>query len=193
MKNIHFVHNVNCGFELGIPIFYDVESIKKLNEYLKKNNIKILLKLHPAQDSSKIKQLNMSNFDIINDEYLNSYDINLYELLACSDSLITDYSSVYYDYLLLKKVIGLTIDDIEIYSNKIGFVDDYYKLVDGEFIKNIDDFYLYLNKIINPSKSDIEKYSKIFKKYHKYDDNKSAERLFQFIDDILENKSGISN
>ena len=43
-------------------------------------------------------------------------------MLGSSDALITDYSSVYFDYLLLDKPIGFTVDDMELYIKDRGFI-----------------------------------------------------------------------
>ena len=44
---------------------------------------------------------------MINDSFFIDNDITSYELLAACDSMITDYSSVYFDYTLCDKPIGL--------------------------------------------------------------------------------------
>ncbi|MBR6222804.1 MAG: CDP-glycerol glycerophosphotransferase family protein [Lachnospiraceae bacterium] len=47
-------------------------------------------------------------------------DVDSYELLAASDALITDYSSVFYDYLATRKQIVLYCEDYELYRKKRG-------------------------------------------------------------------------
>ena len=46
--------------------------------------------------------------------------IDSYSLLAASDALISDYSSVFFDYLVLRKQIILHIDDLETYQSYQG-------------------------------------------------------------------------
>ena len=41
--------------------------------------------------------------------------VDSYKLLALTDALITDYSSVFYDYLALRRQIGLYCADYELY------------------------------------------------------------------------------
>lgn len=125
---------------LGLPILYELSDLENLNEQLKKNNIVLILKPHFAQDLSKIKATNYSNFKIMYNKDLDDYGISLYHLLGQSDGLITDYSSVYYDYLLTNKPIGLTIDDLKEYSENLGITYDYKTVVKGHYIENISDF-----------------------------------------------------
>lgn len=51
-----------------------------------------------------------------------------YELLAATDALITDYSSVFYDYLALRKQVVLYCADYELYREKRGTYMDLMEL-----------------------------------------------------------------
>lgn len=111
-------------FPLGLPIIYDTEALNSVNETLKNNDTVMLLKLHPAQDTSFIKAGTMSNLMLLTDSMLEAAGVKLYEILADTAALITDYSSIYCDYLLLKRPIGVTLDDFKEYSAKNGFAFD---------------------------------------------------------------------
>ena len=66
----------------------------------------------------------MSNIRIISDQDLADRGLQLYEVLAGSSALITDYSSVYFDYLLLNRPIATTTDDMEAWKQMTGFAFD---------------------------------------------------------------------
>ncbi len=51
-------------------------------------------------------------------------DVDSYQILAVSDALISDYSSVFFDYLALRKQIVLYIPDYEIYRRRRGVYFD---------------------------------------------------------------------
>ena len=108
-------------FGLGIPIIYTVEDLVEINDVLASLDTLLILKLHPAQDTSVIKASSLSNLILLNDEALEKAGVKLYQILSDTDALITDYSSIYYDYLLLDKMIGITLDDFEVYSEQNGF------------------------------------------------------------------------
>jgi CDP-glycerol glycerophosphotransferase (TagB/SpsB family) len=97
----------------------------KLNETLEKSNSYFLLKLHPAT------KVNLSEIKKFNNIKLLANDIDIYPLLPFTDCLITDYSSIYFDYLLLKgKEIKLFPFDKDKYvTEDRGFVDEYDKVM----------------------------------------------------------------
>lgn len=46
--------------------------------------------------------------------------MTVYTLLRNADGLITDYSSVYFDYMLLNRPIGFAVEDMENIRTKEG-------------------------------------------------------------------------
>ena len=63
-----------------------------------------------------------SNIKIIKSKEFMQYPINLYELLGNIDLLLTDFSSVYIDFLLTLKPIAFLFDDFDDYISNRGFV-----------------------------------------------------------------------
>ena len=64
------------------------------------------------------------------------------------DAMITDYSSIYWDYLVLDRPIGFTEDDAEDYGKGRGFImDDPEKYKPGMKLKTIDDFYKFVDDL----------------------------------------------
>lgn len=124
----------------GVPLLTDSEKFKQLNEQLRKNESLLIIKLHPVQDTSNISQHPESNIMFLSDKIMKEKGTAVYELLAESDALLTDYSSVYYDYLLTDKPIGLVIDDIEEYANNRGLALEYKDYVKGDYIYTLEDF-----------------------------------------------------
>ena len=122
------------------PIVKNSQDWLRINEHLIEQNAMMILKPHPAQDMSTLNLLDLSRIRIINDGLLSDYQIQLYELLSATDLLITDYSSVYFDYLLLDKPIAFSIDDYESYQKNVGFVvDDALELMPGRKMKTMND------------------------------------------------------
>lgn len=171
----------------GIPSIETAEELQKVNTYLKAINCLVVLKPHPVQDVSAISEKGLSNFFIINDAALKEKDVQLYELLGRCDAMITDYSSVYYDYLLTDKPIGLTIGDIDEYIAKRGFV---YKnpldILKGVYIESTDDLISFIGEIKNNIDSAKEERTRVKNTIHKITDGSSAQRVGDYIIEQLD-------
>lgn len=166
----------------GIPAIDTKEEMKKVNEYLKANNCLLVLKPHPVQDLSAMKETSLSNFFIISDNDLKEKGVQLYELLGKCDAMITDYSSVYYDYLLTDKPIGLTIGDIDEYIAKRGFV---YKnpldILKGEYICDTDELITFLSNVKDNNDIAKEERTKVKNMLHTIQAANSAEMVGEYI------------
>lgn len=106
--------------------------IKTINDFLVTKNRLLLIKLHPRTSIDMSE--NHSNVLIIN----NKFDV--YPLLPFTDCLITDYSSIYFDYMDLNKSIVFYCHDLEDYiKNNRRLYFNYNEVTPGEKIYTIDD------------------------------------------------------
>ncbi len=176
------------NFPLGIPCLYSESQCKELNNELVKNNVLLVLKPHPSQDVSLLKNFNLSNFRIIGDEDLEKAGIHLYQYLGSSDAMITDYSSVYYDYLLTGKMLGVTVDDFDYYAKDTGFSIDYFNTIVGEYMKNHTDMIKFINKVANGQDDLRDKRIQLRDKAFKYCDNRSSERVYDEVMSTIEKR-----
>ena len=92
-----------------------------INSQLKEIGVKIIVKLHPMQDLDKYNLVNLDNFILMSHQEFTRREMSLYRLMKQCDALITDYSSIFFDYLLLNRPIGFTEDDCEDYGSTRGF------------------------------------------------------------------------
>jgi len=154
-------------------------SVEKLDFVLKELNAEIYMKLHPVNKISRktLNQIQSSN----RIKFLESY-IDLYEILNEFDVLITDYSSVYFDYLLTDKPIIFAPFDLEDYLKKDReFYYEYDKVTPGPKARNWYEVLHFLKEAIeNPDKYKEER-EKIRNIFHKYQDGRSSERVFNEI------------
>lgn len=130
--------------KIALPIIHDESAAIRLNEFAKERKVLLVLKPHFAQDVSRINDLKLSNIVFINDEFFVKNDISSYEFVGSCDALLTDYSSIYFDYTLCDKPIGLIWEDIDEYRMNPGFaVDIDFMCSGGEKIyseKDLEDF-----------------------------------------------------
>lgn len=87
-------------------------NIEKISAALNSHNIELTLRLHPINTppeklKAKISALNNILFDTSDD---------IYDTIATYDCLITDYSSIYFDFLLAKKPILFAPFDLANYK-----------------------------------------------------------------------------
>lgn len=113
------------GFTAGsgddLPLLHTAADAETLNQTLAQTETLLIVKPHFAQDVSRLRPAALSHIVFINDDFLTERKIGSYELLAGSDALITDYSSVYFDYLLRDKPIAAVWADLEAYRANPGF------------------------------------------------------------------------
>ena len=167
---------------LGVPLLDSVEKFNAINNMLEENNVLLVIKLHPAEDITNMILNDFSNICFLSNDDLDKSGVTVYGLLAESDALITDYSSVYYDYLITNKPIGLVIDDLAEYSKKNGFAYGEYKdFVKGTYIESLDDFLTFIYDIGHNCDPDKENRQWAVNRYCEYRDYKSTKRVVDFI------------
>lgn len=135
---------------MGIPLIYTEKALTELDAFLAKNKFYIVYKPHPVYEIPTRVVDKLSNMIIIRDDDLKKAGLQLYQLLAKSSALITDYSSVYFDYLLLNKPIATTLDDVECWKNGNGFAFDIEKLYKetNELLYCEEDLYKFVNDVV---------------------------------------------
>ena len=153
---------------------FDNESLLKINKLCKNTNTYFLIKAH-------INEI-IINFRDHENIKLISKDADIQELLLISDILITDYSSVLCDYLLLNRPILLYTYDYDEYVKHRGI---YYKnleeIAPGPLLYTANEL---IDAIIN-IKDIFEKYKakaiEIRDFFNKYKEGNSSERLLRFL------------
>ncbi len=130
------------------PLLGTMSDWKETDEYCKERGIKLLIKLHPLQKMYDIDFNSLKYIQIIPQNYFDERDINMYEFIGQTDGLISDYSSIAVDYLLVDKPIAFTLDDFEMYKESRGFVfDNPLEYMPGHHLYVKEDLKLFLNDV----------------------------------------------
>lgn len=112
--------------------FFEVIQLKEFHSFLEKENILFCVKLHvKSKLRERFMEIQKGNILIIDP------NADPYPLLKISDVLITDYSSVYFDFLLTSKPIIFFAYDLQDYlreSREMYF--DYHQFTPGEKVYN---------------------------------------------------------
>ncbi len=140
----------NTGSNHALPIIWDTMRAEELNQCAKENRTILVIKPHFAQDISAIKQLNMSNIVFIQDGFFSDNGLSSYRFVGSCDAMISDYSSIYYDYTLCDKPIGLVWEDYDEYKKKPGFAVNMDQMMKGGVkIYDLDDFKGFIQDVAN--------------------------------------------
>lgn len=168
---------------MGMPLVYSPADLERLNCFLAENDTCILYKPHPAQDVSSLKAANLSHIRIISDRDLADRGLQLYEVLAGSSGLITDYSSVYFDYLLLDRPIATTTDDIEEWKQMTGFAFDLDAFYDRSTTRcpDLNTLMGFLTDLRTGTDEKAAGRAEIRQLTNMWNDGKSARRVAEFI------------
>ena len=171
---------IENNFPLGLPVIKSTEQMAEINEFLKENNTILYLRPHPAQDISVMKLDEMSNIIIADNKYLNGTQI--YDFLTGTDALITDYSSVYYDYLMIDRPIALAVEDLEEFSAKWPmYFDDFKANYICPYIDTVDDLKNFIRDVATDNDEFREERLKAKHRFYDYTDGKTCERIYNFM------------
>lgn len=164
-----------------IPIF-KIEQLQELNTFLQERAMKLIIKLHPVQDITEYNLVEMDNLIFLSHAEFTKREMDLYVLAGQCDALITDYSSIFSDFLLLNRPIAFTEDDIDDYQNTRGFsvqnINDYRA---GFRIKTKNDFLQFLDDLSHDKDSYAQERDRANKLLNDYRDNKSCERVLKAV------------
>ena len=147
---------------LGFPL--TESDFDQLNERLKEENILLIIKPHPGQKVNNTFEY--SNIFVISSFALTQNALQLYSLIGISDVLITDYSSILFDYALLSKPVGHIIHHWDYFVNN-KHEEFIYKnpeeIMYGTKIRSLEQFTEF---IVSPTLNDEEKRQRINREYN---------------------------
>ncbi|WP_139892153.1 CDP-glycerol glycerophosphotransferase family protein [Bacillus sp. D386] len=148
--------------------------LKKLYDELHDEYV-VMLRLHPAikniPDYTKIYP------DFVLNYSKPEYDIN--ELLVVADILITDYSSISFEFSLLKKPMIFFAYDLGEYTKDRGLWDQYEKMVPGPVVNNTEA----IIDLIKENSFDMDTIEEYANKWNKYSKGHSSENLISYLFD----------
>ena len=151
-------------------------NIKEFDIFLRKRNMIFYYKLHP---------LDKNDLSVATDNIIPlSPDFDLYRFLRNTDILLTDYSSVFFDFLLTNNPIIFTPFDLDRYKKERELYYDYNKITPGPKCSNWSSVIDNIENIIVGNDLYKTERREICKKFNKYDDFKSSERVYKFIKNL---------
>lgn len=195
MPTFH-VHE-NSGVINGEPINEGIKiknfNYAKFDKLLGEHNTILISKVHHAEErliTSKMKGYKLKNILFVSNNDLDEKSLNLYEILNCADILITDYSSIYGDFLFMDKQIIFTNYDIEQYRAERGLsLEPYDFWTAGPKVKTQEQLEAEVVKCLYDENYYKEKRHELRDVFYKYKDSNSTLRVWNHIDEVLSNKA----
>jgi CDP-glycerol glycerophosphotransferase len=160
-------------YENGIYKYSSKIDFDLLKKELSDTHI-LLVKLHYLVKDSA----DWSNYDGF--IYLCDQSWDIQELYLISDILVTDYSSVMFDYSIIKRPMIIYTYDYEKYRDNLrGFYFNIYEEFPGPIVENTPDL---VDSIQNYDCKEYEKkYKRFVEKFTNYDDGKASSRIVDLI------------
>lgn len=172
----------------GLPLLTHEQDLVDLNELCKKLGIVLCVKRHQFQLSYSCETRSLSNVIFLDNETLRDSNIELYSLLHYTSALITDYSSVSVDYLLLEKPMAFTLDDYKEYNLARGFVfEDPVKYMPGHHLYVLDDLKQFLYDIASGNDQYGNQRKEMTTIMHNRTNN-YCERIWTMLNELFENQ-----
>lgn len=154
--------------------------LQKIDAQLEKENAVLIVKLHFHMIETFKEIFNTKNIIFLDDIS------DIYPYLPSVDILLTDYSSIFFDFLLLDKPIIFMPFDKDKYVNEVGgFYFDYADVTPGYKAQDWSDVFKEVQKIFrgqDSCKSSRKKINNIFNRYH---DSHSSMRVYTLIKDSI--------
>lgn len=156
----------------NIPEFLDLESFNNTfgKEYI------LIIKHHPATKNSQLIPEHLKNniFDLTRNSNIN-------ELLVCTDILISDYSSLIFEFSLLNRPMLFFAPDLEKYNDDRGFYINYFSMMENLICRNNAELF---ESIKNINKYDYDKIKLIKDKFMSSCDGHSTDRLIKLMEEM---------
>ncbi|MFD1037157.1 CDP-glycerol glycerophosphotransferase family protein [Virgibacillus byunsanensis] len=150
------------SFKLPFDVKYMSANLK--DEYA------LLIHLHPYMQSEL--EIDADGFTYL---IHNTYTIQ--EFLALADILVTDYSTVFFDYSLLNKPMIFYPYDLKQYRRERDFYYSYEDIIPGPIVTNTE----LLVKVISESSFEKREINRFRDRFFDYQDGKASERIVEHI------------
>ena len=159
-------------------------NFEKFNRFLQKYKSVMLIKMHYYElDKISFNFANEhSHIHLLKNQETN--DIN--RILHHIDVLITDYSSVFYDFLVLNRPILFAPFDLDEYQQiDRELYEDYTSATPGPICQNWNEIQIQLEKYFSGGDTYQTERKEIFNKYFKYSDSHNSERIVDTVINYL--------
>lgn len=164
---------------------FDDFKMEALTELLERHNAHLLLRAHHVDDllgkkgTVDYRLSNSERMTIVNRDTVR----DVHDILPHVDILISDYSGIWVDFLLLNRPVVFVPYDLQSYERSDGLLYDYDYITPGPKVTRFYDMLRELEEYCsNPSK-DSQKRTLVKGMFHQYEDGMAYKRIHQLVKD----------
>lgn len=122
----------------GLPTV-PLDQLHRLDEMLAARQAFCLVKVHPLDGLNTIDFGDYEHLMVLKEDVMRESGARFHNLLGEVDGLLTDFSSVYVDFLLTGRPMAFPVDDFQEYERERGFLfDDVRERLPGAMLDSID-------------------------------------------------------
>lgn len=162
---------------------FEDKDLKELNSFLEAQDCYLLLRGHREEmeqitshyGATKLSRIIPAHQEVFPDAQ---------RLLAHVDVLVTDYSSIYLDYLLVDKPMIFIPYDIEEYQSYRGFLFDYNSHTPGDKVFTQKEFITSLDSALNTPELRSSERNKVKDLFHTFQNGNSSARILAKIKEL---------
>jgi CDP-glycerol glycerophosphotransferase (TagB/SpsB family) len=156
--------------------FSDMFDIDPLRSFLNKYDQKLLISPHKLlnidQDVLEIERVHVAKSEL---------DSHLF--LDCIDILITDYSSIYFDYLLFDRPVVFYTPDYSVYQATRGVHPNYENVIAGPRVNDFEGLVDQLESIVNGVDKHVNQREEIRDQFFEHADGNACKRIVERLTD----------
>jgi CDP-glycerol glycerophosphotransferase (TagB/SpsB family) len=162
-------------YETENPLLDNKEALERMDKFMTSLDAHLIVKLHPSDRRDATFAATCNRISVV------SKDVDIYPLLRDTDVLITDFSSVYLDYLLLDRPIVFFPYDFDRFSDSRRMIFKYDEVTPGPKAGDIEE----LQEALRQSLSDPDLYATeretIRSAFYQDESWNAAERIFKHV------------
>jgi len=159
---------------VGRPVFehgWNRAQQAQLDELLRDLNAVMFVKMHPHIAT------NWNVVDMADTICFLPSDLDVYPILSRVDILITDYSSIFFDYLLLERPVIFYCYDLGMYQSSRGFYFDYDLVTPGPKARTFSELLTAIKGTLQGTVDFSEEITRTKSMFHKFSDGHSSNRI----------------
>ena len=166
--------------DTGIQLIHYENEAYEIDRLLEEKDISVLMKLHPIQASGQIKLPTLKRLKCVEHRELIRVGLEINKILGDADALISDYSSAAVDYLVLDRPIAFSVEDIDGFKERRGFMfANIEESLPGKLLYTFDELKQFILEIAEGVDSSLEKRRVVGTRLNEFSDDRSSERVIK--------------